>query len=166
MTLPAGALFGRKIMVVEDNYLVAEHVRDILVRRGCDVVGPAGHVSRALELINRTAILHGALLDINLGEEFCFPVAFTLLERAVPFVFLTGYDTRSIIPAPLASAPVLSRAETRGDGCREVPAQRRLNAGGAGRFRSSPNSFENWRIPYPASLIPGWRTACYPREIR
>ncbi len=35
--------------------------------------------------------------------------AFTLLERAVPFVFLTGYDTRSIIPAPLASAPVLSK---------------------------------------------------------
>ena len=109
MTPLAGALSGRTILVIEDNYLVAEQMRDILVRQGCAVVGPAGRVAKGLELVRQSATLDGAVLDINLGNEPCFPIAFALLERSVPFVFVTGYDTRSIIPAPLAFAPVLAK---------------------------------------------------------
>ena len=104
-----GLLTGRKVLVVEDNFLIAEHVCSLLEQQGCDVLGPAPRLARALELVRVTRVIDGALLDINLNGELCFPAAAALAERAVPFAFLTGYDDRTIVPKEFAGRPVLPK---------------------------------------------------------
>jgi len=84
-------LHSLRILVVEDNLLTADAIQDLLETSGCEVVGPAPTIEKALELVARTP-LDGAVLDINLGGELSFPVAAALIERDVPFLFLTGYD--------------------------------------------------------------------------
>ena len=101
-------LQGMRILVVEDNFLIAEELRDLLSRRGCEVVGPASRVGQGLDLASHND-LSGAVLDINLGEEDCFPIAAALRERHVPFFFLTGYGDRASIPAPYAEVPMLPK---------------------------------------------------------
>jgi len=109
MAQPSGPLVGRKVLLVEDNYLIAEHVRGLLEDAGCDVVGPASGLARALALVHSGAAMDGALLDINLDGEFCFAAAAALSERGIPFVFVTGYDDRTIVPREFAEWPVLSK---------------------------------------------------------
>jgi DNA-binding response OmpR family regulator len=109
MTSPHAALAGLKLLLVEDNFLIAEDVRDTLARNGCDVVGPAPRVAKALELVRDNAALDGAVLDVNLGSELCFPIAAALAARGVPFLFLTGYDSESMIPAEFRAATVLAK---------------------------------------------------------
>jgi len=94
--------------VVEDNFLVAEVMCDLLRDEGCVVVGPASRLERGLCLA-RDAELDAALLDINLNGERCFAIAELLSRRHVPFIFLTGYDEGSIIPAALRGAPLLGK---------------------------------------------------------
>jgi CheY-like chemotaxis protein len=91
---------GRRILVVEDNFLAAEVVRDTLESYGCQVVGPVGRLEDGLRLASAEA-LDGAVLDINLNGERCFPIAKALLDRGVPFMFLTGYDDAGLIPPEL-----------------------------------------------------------------
>lgn len=104
-----GALHGRKILVVEDNYLIAEHVRSLLLQEGCDVVGPVAQLAQALTIAREEGALDGGVLDINLHGKLSFAVAAALAERSVPFVFLTGYDDRAIIPDEFAMRPVLTK---------------------------------------------------------
>ena len=99
---------GPRILVVEDNFLIAEVVCSRLRQFGCETVGPVGFVDKAVALASE-APLEGALLDINLHGELCFPVAATLRERGVPFVFLTGYSEESLIPPELRDAPRLAK---------------------------------------------------------
>jgi CheY-like chemotaxis protein len=108
MLAPRGELKGLRILVVEDNFLVAENLRDLLSGLGCDVIGPAPRVEVALSLLAANGRLDGAMLDINLGGEDCFPIAAALQERAVPFLFLTGYDGMPI-PAEFSQARRLSK---------------------------------------------------------
>src|SRR4051794_12040692 len=86
-----------RILVVEDNLLTADAIQDLLETSGCEVIGPAPTVEAALELIAQTT-LDGAVLDINLAGELSFPVAAALIERDVPFLFLTGYDDLVVPP--------------------------------------------------------------------
>ena len=110
MTQPTnGPLVGRKVLLVEDNFLIAEHVRELLMEAGCEVLGPASRLTQALDLIRSGAAIDGAVLDINLHGEFCFVAAAALRERGVPVVFLTGYDDRAIVPTEFAAWPVLSK---------------------------------------------------------
>jgi CheY-like chemotaxis protein len=106
---PDGTLAGRKILVVEDNFLIAEHLCSVLEEQGCNVVGPAPRLAQALDLVRSGGAIDGAVLDINLGGQRCFQVAAALAERGVPFVFLTGYDERTIVPGEFAAWPVLSK---------------------------------------------------------
>jgi DNA-binding response OmpR family regulator len=94
--------------VVDDNLLVAEAIRDLLVRSGWEVVGPAATLEAGLALAERGG-LDGALLDVNLAGHFSFPIARALSAREVPFAFLTGYDDLSIIPPEFHGAPRLSK---------------------------------------------------------
>jgi len=103
-----GCLHGRVVLVVEDNYLIADHVCSVLEREACTVLGPAPRLAPALELARGAESLDGAVLDINLDGETCFPVARALAERSVPFVFLTGYE-RAIIPAEFSAIQVLTK---------------------------------------------------------
>jgi len=109
MHAPRGELRGLRILVVEDNFLVAENMRELLTARGCDVIGPAARVEVALSLLAANGQVDGSTLDINLGDEDCFPIAAALLERAIPFLFLTGYDNDMSIPAEFRHAPRLSK---------------------------------------------------------
>jgi CheY-like chemotaxis protein len=108
MAAAAKSLDGLRILVVEDNFLAAEIVRDALQHRGCTVVGPVGRVADGLHLAEQEK-LDGAVLDINLNGDRCFPIAEILKERGVPFVFLTGYDSSTVIPAELRATPRLGK---------------------------------------------------------
>jgi DNA-binding response OmpR family regulator len=80
-----------RVLVVEDNLLIAETICDALVDCGCTVVGPVPDLPGGVALIDADG-LDGAMLDINLSGIPSFPLAKMLEERGVPFVFMTGYD--------------------------------------------------------------------------
>jgi len=82
---------GSKILVVEDEMIVAWLLEDMLAELGCHVVGPAASVKKALSMIESDAI-DVAVLDVNLNGEMSYPIADALAARGVPFVFVTGYD--------------------------------------------------------------------------
>lgn len=84
-------LTGLRLLVVEDESLIAMLIADMLRDFGCVVVGPASNVEQALALVERDPI-DGALLDVNLSDGHrSYPVAETLLKRGIPFAFVTGY---------------------------------------------------------------------------
>lgn len=84
------AFAGRRVLVVEDESLVAMLLETILEDMGCEPVGPAATVEEGLRLAADGPI-DAALLDVNVAGRQVFPVAEALRERAVPFVFSTGY---------------------------------------------------------------------------
>ncbi|MFC7520444.1 response regulator [Xanthomonas populi] len=91
-------LHGRRILVVEDDYLLAESLNDLLMDAGVRVVGPVGNVPDALSLVTSGEAIDGALLDVNVRGQPVFPVADALLERGVPFSFCSGYDRYTLPP--------------------------------------------------------------------
>ena len=101
-------LEGLRVLVVEDNLLLAEVTKILLEDSGCEVVGPAGWLQRGLELAEHEP-LDGAILDINLHGDMSFAIAEVLSGRGVPFVFVTGYEDRSIVPMAYRSAPRLDK---------------------------------------------------------
>lgn len=87
-----------RVLVVEDESLIAMLVEDGLETLGYEVVGPVGTVDAALRIVEQTPF-DLALLDINLGGKQSFPIAEALESRGIPYAFLTGYDRSSL---PLA----------------------------------------------------------------
>jgi DNA-binding response OmpR family regulator len=100
-------LRGRRILIVEDDYLLAEEARTTLMACGADIIGPAPDLPRGLSLA-QTQDLHCAVLDINLRGEQVFPIAGKLIERGVPFIYATGYEP-FIVPAGLESAGYIQK---------------------------------------------------------
>jgi CheY-like chemotaxis protein len=103
---PLSDLLHRHILVVEDEFMLAEDLRLELVAHGAEVVGPVAGVEDALACIARTPELAAAVLDINLQGETAYPVADHLLHRGVPFVFVTGYEQVDL-PERFDGIPVL-----------------------------------------------------------
>jgi CheY-like chemotaxis protein len=95
------------ILVVEDEFLLAEAMADALIALGVQVVGPVGDLAAALALAS-AAKIDGAVLDINLRGEMVFPLADALAERGVPYIFATGYEQDSI-PERFRAAPTVSK---------------------------------------------------------
>ena len=83
-------LIGKRILVVEDEFLVAMLIEDALTDAGCIVVGPFSRVPEARVAAEQHAV-DFALLDVNVAGEKVFPVAEALEARGIPFLFLTGY---------------------------------------------------------------------------
>src|ERR1700681_578570 len=82
---------GRRVLLVEDEMIVAWLLEDMLADLGCAVVGPAASIDQALAMIDAEAI-DVAVLDVNLNGQMSYPVADALAARGVPFAFSTGYD--------------------------------------------------------------------------
>lgn len=84
-----------RILLVEDDAMIAMLLEDMLLDLGATIVGPAGAVDAALRIIASEPI-DGALLDVNLGGEQSFGVADALAARNVPFLFVTGYGEAGV----------------------------------------------------------------------
>jgi DNA-binding NtrC family response regulator len=95
--MPDRTLHGRRVLVVEDEYLLADELVMELAGAGAVVLGPAGTIEDAFAIIDAERHIDGAILDTNLRGEAVFSAADLLLERGVPFVFTTGYDA-SVFP--------------------------------------------------------------------
>lgn len=108
-------LFGRHLLVVEDDYLIADVLREELTEAGAEVLGPVPTVAQALRIIGSESTLDGAVLDVNLGGEKVFPVVDVLRKRHMPCVFVSGYD-RKAIPAAYADIPLCAKPA----GAREI----------------------------------------------
>ncbi len=102
------SLKGRRILVVEDESLIAMEVMDYLERAGATVVGPVGRVDRALGKAEKE-ILDAALLDVDLNGEGCWPVADALVLRRIPFAFTTGFEGSIVMPERFAGFPYFSK---------------------------------------------------------
>jgi len=97
-------LRDQRVLVVEDEALVAMELTRVLTKAGAQVVGPAGNIEEALDLVANTPI-DRAVLDINLGGRMVTPVAKALAARAIPFVYLTGYQEPGVDDGPVLRKP-------------------------------------------------------------
>jgi CheY-like chemotaxis protein len=86
---------GKRILVTEDEFLVALVVEETLQSLGCSVLGPFSDLAEATEVAAREQV-DAALLDINLGGEMVYPLAEHLHRRGIPFVFTTGYAVKDV----------------------------------------------------------------------
>ena len=112
-----------RILIVEDEYLIASGAASALKQAGCEVVGMAPSVSKALRLFND----HGcdaAVLDANLNGESAEPVAVALRLSGVPYLVLSGYSTDQRTGA-LADGPFLAKPYRAADLVASVQALRR-----------------------------------------
>ena len=102
-----------RILIVEDEMLVAMNIEDMLLDLGHEVAGLASRLNSALTLAGETAI-DAAMLDVNLAGETSFPVADLLAERGIPFLFATGYGLKGI-EERYRNRPVLQKPFRAGD---------------------------------------------------
>src|SRR4051812_14050294 len=86
---------GLRVLVVEDEALVAMLVEDMLADLGCEVVGPVADLDEALKLVGDEQI-DCAVLDVNLAGKPIFPVADALKAKGVPFAFASGYGEAGV----------------------------------------------------------------------
>jgi len=106
-----------RVLVMEDNWLIAEAIADSLRQAGVAVVGPVADTSRGMALA-RAAEIDGAVLDIKLADGHCFGAATILRLRGVPFVFLSGYQDADLIPYVFRTAKRLQKLQD----LRDLPA--------------------------------------------
>ncbi len=99
-----------RVLVIEDELLLALSIASQLEKFGAQVVGPVGRMAEAMRLA-RDEAFNAAVLDLNLHGDMTFGIAKILSERAIPFIFLTGYDPGAV-PREYASVPVLEKPFT------------------------------------------------------
>lgn len=100
---------GSRLLLVEDEALVAMMMEDLLEGLGCNVLASARSVQEGLQAIAAVGEqLDGAILDVSLGGEAVYPIAEALQRRGVPFAFATGYDAGSLDPR-FAHYPTLAK---------------------------------------------------------
>lgn len=87
----ADQLAGKRILVVEDEYLIATDLSRALQKEEAVVVGPVGDLEKGLSLL-ATEEVDAAVLDVNLAGTPSYPIADKLREKSIPYMFLTGYD--------------------------------------------------------------------------
>lgn len=100
-------LNGVRVLLVEDDSLVAMSLEDMLVELGCTIAACAGNLTDALERASKGEF-EFALLDINLHGKGVFPVADALAEQGIPFAFASGYG-RAGLPDGYRDRPVVSK---------------------------------------------------------
>lgn len=96
-----------RVLVVEDENLIAMLLEDMLAELEYSIVGPVAVLREALEMARREAI-DAAILDVNLNGEQTYPIAEVLAARDIPFVFSTGYGRESL-PEQYQNRPILKK---------------------------------------------------------
>ncbi len=91
-------LLGCNVIVVEDEYYLADDIARALGALGARIMGPVAAAAEAFAILDAPEPVHLAVLDINLQDGKVFSLADALAERGVPFVFATGYDARQLPP--------------------------------------------------------------------
>ena len=104
---PASPQTGRRIFVVEDEFLIRMLLEDMLTDLGYELVGVAGRVDEAAEMA-QTKEFDLAILDVNLDGQDVYPVADLIGKRGLPFMFITGYGGRGL-PESYRSRPTLQK---------------------------------------------------------
>ena len=107
-------LANRRVLVVEDEYMIAAEVADMLDAAGAKVLGPVPDLTDALALIKDAAPIDAALLDVNLRGEAVWPLVDVLLTRSVPLMLATGYDAGAI-PSAYTRLPRHQKPATGGE---------------------------------------------------
>ena len=97
-------LHGLAILVVEDDYHLAQELCLGLADAGVQVIGPAPGVAEAMHLLAAHALFDAAVMDVNLGGTYSWPVVDMLLARQVPVLIASGYDS-AITPAQYKHLP-------------------------------------------------------------
>jgi DNA-binding LytR/AlgR family response regulator len=108
-------LTGRRVLVVEDEFLLAMELETLLQQGGCIVLGPVPTIHQALAVLDHEQP-EVALLDVNLKGERATPVAAALIDRGVPFVLITGYSRLQLTEPELHAAPRIDKPLT----CRDL----------------------------------------------
>jgi CheY-like chemotaxis protein len=103
----AGPMTCARVLIVEDEAILAETLCDLLLEAGCEPVGPAANVAIALSLIEKSAI-DAAILDVRLMDEVSFAVAYALRARGIPLMFLTA-SHRGELPADLCDEVLIEK---------------------------------------------------------
>ena len=104
---PGPTLAGKRILIVEDDFLIGASLSDLLRRHGCHVYGPVFTIRDAIEIMGREA-LDGALLDYKVQDGLTLTIVDRLRRDGIPFVIVTGYQ-RDHLPAELRKAPYLAK---------------------------------------------------------
>ena len=91
-----GILAGRRILIVEDEYFLADDLMQILHEHHAEILGPAATIDNALTLINAGEPIDCAVLDVNLRGQAAYPISAALHRRNIPFLFATGYGSAQI----------------------------------------------------------------------
>ena len=98
---------NKRILVIEDEFLIGLEIHTLLTEAGFEVVGPAATVPAALKHISE-GNFDAALVDANLGGDTVEGVTAALADRGTPFVLVSGYSRRSL-PPQLANAPLIQK---------------------------------------------------------
>jgi two-component sensor histidine kinase/DNA-binding response OmpR family regulator len=122
--MPSHSPSGRRVLLVEDEALVAMMIQECLTESGHSVIGPISRAGDALQAAKEIDY-DAAILDINLGDGMAYPVADILAARGVPFVFVTGYEADTI-DERFSHVPILQK-----------PIERQMLQG---LFLSAPNA--------------------------
>ncbi len=101
-------LAGRRILLAEDEYLIAMELQQELENSGAEVLGPTASIDETLRLTRTAAPVDAALLDLGLGGKLAYPVADALRERHIPFIFISGFG-RGAISDEYANTPLLDK---------------------------------------------------------
>jgi two-component SAPR family response regulator len=101
---------GCRILVVEDEAMIALAIEDTLEELGCEVVGSTGKLETALRLAKEES-LDAAILDVSIRDQKVYPVAEQLLARGIPFVLASGYCDWAL-PNNLRDQPRLTKPFT------------------------------------------------------
>ena len=112
-----------RVLLVEDEMMVALLVESMLVELGHKVIGPVGRLNQAVAMAEREG-LDFAVIDVNINSGKAFPVAAALAARGIPFIFATGYG-RAGLAAPFEDRPVLQKPYRAEDLRAVLPAEKK-----------------------------------------
>jgi PAS domain S-box-containing protein len=107
------AVSGNRILVVEDEALVAIAIREALEEQGYSVIGPCNRITDAMVALRHNRV-DAAVLDVNLGDDSVYPLADMLVAERIPFIFVTGYGSeeldRRFLTVPILQKPIERQA--------------------------------------------------------